>query len=210
MEQVLIKADRRSGTGKGVARKTRAAGRIPAVLYGGGVDPVSITISSKDWDTITRRMKRNVILDMEIHGGASVENRPVMVKEVQRDGLGTRIMHIDFLQVSMEKMVEVEVPIHLTGKSKGEILGGVIDVHLRSIKVECLPGQIPEEIVIDMTELDIGDSVHVSDISLPGVKLIEHGDVAILGVVPPTVEDKRAAATEEAAAEAAESKEKEE
>jgi len=209
MEQVLIKADRRSATGKGVARKARAVGKIPAVLYGGGVDPVSITISSKDWDKITRHMKRNVILDMEIHGGASIENRPVMVKEVQRDGLGTEIMHIDFLQVSMEKTVEVEVPIHLTGKSKGEVLGGVIDVHLRSIKVECLPGQIPEEIVIDMTELDIGDSVHVSDIALPGVKLIEHGDVAILSVVPPTVEEKKAA-TEEAAAEAPEAKEKEE
>ncbi|OPY01332.1 MAG: 50S ribosomal protein L25 [Syntrophorhabdus sp. PtaB.Bin047] len=209
MEQVLIKADRRSATGKGVARKARAAGKIPAVLYGGGVDPVSITISSKDWDKITRHMKRNVILDMEIHGGASIENRPVMVKEVQRDGLGTKIMHIDFLQVSMEKTVEVEVPIHLTGKSKGEVLGGVIDVHLRSIKVECLPGQIPEEIVIDMTELDIGDSVHVSDIALPGVKLIEHGDVAILSVVPPTVEEKKVA-TEEAAAEAPEAKEKEE
>jgi large subunit ribosomal protein L25 len=209
MEQVLIKADTRSGRGKGVARKARAAGRIPAVLYGGGVDPVSITISSKDWDKITRHMKRNVILDMEIHGGDSVESRPVMVKEVQRDGLGTEIMHIDFLQVSMEKTVEVEVSIHLTGKSKGEVLGGVIDVHLRSIKVECLPGQIPEEIVIDMTELDIGDSVHVSDISLPGVKLIEHGDVAILSVVPPTVEEKKAAA-EEAAAEASEAKEKEE
>lgn len=210
MEQVLIKADRRSATGKGVARKARAAGRIPAVLYGGGVDPLSITISSKDWEKITRHMKRNVILDMEIHGGASVENRPVMVKEVQRDGVGTEIMHIDFLQVSMEKLVEVEVPIHLTGKSKGEVLGGVIDVHLRSIKVECLPGQIPEEIVIDMTELDIGDSVHVSDISLRGVKLIEHGDVAILSVVPPTVEEKRAAAEEAAAEVPAEAKEKEE
>ena len=209
MEQVLIKADRRSATGKGVARKARAAGKIPAVLYGGGVDPVSITISSKDWDKITRHMKRNVILDMEIHGGASVENRPVMVKEVQRNGVGTEIMHIDFLQVSMEKTVEVEVSIHLKGKSKGEVLGGVIDVHLRSIKVECLPGQIPEEIVVDLTELDIGDSVHVSDISLPGVKLIEHGDVAILSVVPPTVEEKRVA-TEEAAAEASEAKEKEE
>ncbi|NLT21897.1 MAG: 50S ribosomal protein L25 [Syntrophorhabdus sp.] len=209
MEQVLIKADRRSATGKGVARKARAAGKIPAVLYGGGVDSVSITISSKDWDTITRRMKRNVILDMEIHGGASVENRPVMVKEVQRNGVGTEIMHIDFLQVSMEKTVEVEVPIHLSGKSKGEVLGGVIDIHLRSIKVECLPGQIPEEIVVDLTELDIGDSVHVSDISLPGVKLIEHGDVAILSVVPPTVEEKKVA-TEEAAAEVPETKEKEE
>jgi len=208
MEQVLIKADRRLATGKGVARKVRGAGQIPAVLYGGSVEPVSITISSKDWEKITRHMKRNVILDMEIHGGESVENRPVMVKEIQRDGLGTRVMHIDFLQVSMEKTVEVEVPIHLTGKAKGEVMGGVIDVHLRSIKVECLPGQIPEQILIDMTELDIGDSVHVSDISFPGVKLVEHGDVAILSVVPPTVEEKRAAAEE--AAEAPEAKEKEE
>ena len=208
MEQVLIKADRRASTGKGVARKIRGAGRIPAVLYGGNVEPVSITILLKDWERITRHMKRNVILDMEIHSGESVENRPVMVKEVQRDGLGTRVMHIDFFQVSMEKMVEVEVPIHLRGKAKGEILGGIIDIHLRSIKVECLPGQIPEEIVIDMTEFNIGDSVHVSDISLPGVKLVEHGGVSILSVVPPTVEEKREAV--EAAAVVPETKEKEE
>lgn len=209
MEQVLIKADKRVSTGKGLARKIRGAGKIPAVLYGSNVEPVSITISSKDWDVITRHMKRNVILDMEIHGGDAVENRPVMVKEVQRDGLGRRIMHIDFYQVSMEKMVEVEVPIHLKGKAKGEVLGGIVDVHLRSMKVECLPTQIPEEIVIDMTELDIGDSVHVKDISLPGVKLVEHGDIAILSVIPPAVEEKRGA--EEAAEAAPEAtKEKEE
>jgi len=208
MEQVLIKADKRVLTGKNVARKVRGAGNIPAVLYGGNVEPVSITISAKDWDKITRHMKRNVILDMEIHGGEVVENRPVMVKAIQRNGLGTRIMHIDFYNVSMEKTVEVEVPIHLSGKAKGEVLGGIVDVHLRSIKVECLPGQIPEEIVVDMSELDIGDSVHVSDISLPGVKLVEHGDVAILSVIPPAVEEKKGAAEE--AAEVAETKEKEE
>ncbi len=207
MEQVLIKADKRVSTGKGLARKIRGAGKIPAVLYGGNIEPVSITISSKDWDVITRRMKRNVILDMEIHGGEAVENRPVMVKEVQRDGLGTRILHIDFYQVSMEKMVEVEVPIHLKGKCKGEVLGGIVDVHLRSMKVECLPTQIPEEIVIDMTELDIGDSVHVSDISLPGVKLVELGGVAILSVIPPAVEEKKGAEEAVEVPEAAKEKE---
>ncbi|MDD3845413.1 MAG: 50S ribosomal protein L25 [Syntrophorhabdaceae bacterium] len=206
MEQVLIKADRRTATGKGVARKTRSAGKIPAVLYGGSVEPVSITISAKDWDSITRHMKRNVILDMEIHGGDAVENRPVMVKEVQRDALGTRILHIDFFQVSMEKMVEVEVPIHLKGKAKGEVLGGIVDVHLRSIKLECLPGQIPEEISVDITELNIGDSVHVSDISLPGVKMVEHGDIAILSIIPPAVEEK---VVVQEVAEVAEVKEKE-
>lgn len=206
MEQVLIKADTRNATGKGVARKLRREGRIPAVLYGRNVDPVSITVSTKDWEKITRHMKRNVILDMEITGGKGVENRPVMVKEVQKDGLGVNVMHIDFLQVSMERTVEVEVPIHLKGKSKGEILGGIIDIHLRSARVECLPTQIPEEIVIDITELDIGDSVHVSDISLPGVKMMEQGGTAILSVIPPTVEEKKVV---EEAAEVTETKEKE-
>lgn len=206
MEQVLIKADTRNATGKGIARKLRREGRIPAVLYGRNVDPVSITVSTKDWEKITRHMKRNVILDMEITGGKGVENRPVMVKEVQKDGLGVNVMHIDFLQVSMERTVEVEVPIHLKGKSKGEILGGIIDIHLRSARVECLPTQIPEEIVIDITELDIGDSVHVSDISLPGVKMMEQGGIAILSVIPPTVEEKKVV---EEAAEVTETKEKE-
>jgi large subunit ribosomal protein L25 len=202
MEQVLIKADKRNSTGKGVARKLRAAGRIPAILYGTNVEPVSITVSARDWENITRHMKRNVIFDMEIQGGAAIDKRPVMVKEIQRDGLGTNIMHIDFFQVSMEQTVEVEVPIHLTGKSKGEVLGGIVDVHLRSIKVECLPNQIPEQIVFDVTELDIGDSVHISDISLPGVKLVEHAEIAILSIIPPTVEEKRGAAeAPEAAAE---------
>ncbi len=206
MEQVLIKADTRNATGKGIARKLRREGRIPAVLYGRSVDPISITISSRDWEKMTRHIKRNVILDMEISGGQSVENRPVMVKEVQRDGLGVNVLHIDFLQVSMERTVEVEVPIHLKGKSKGEVLGGIIEVHLRSIRIECLPAQIPEEIVVDITELDIGDSVHVSDIALPGVKLVEHGDNAILSVIPPTVEEKK---VEEAVIETTETKEKE-
>ncbi|MHB8109655.1 MAG: 50S ribosomal protein L25 [Syntrophorhabdaceae bacterium] len=207
MEQVLIKAEKRVSTGKGVARKLRSADKIPAVLYGGNAEPVAITISSKDWDKITRHTKRNVILDMEIQSDAAVENRPVMVKEIQRDGLGTRILHIDFFQVSMEKTVEVEVPIHLTGKSKGEVLGGIIDIHLRSVKVECLPNQIPEEISLDISELDIGDSIHVGDISLPGVKVIEHAEIAILSIIPPTVEEKRTAAE---TTEVVETKEKEE
>ncbi|MCK9228334.1 MAG: 50S ribosomal protein L25 [Syntrophorhabdaceae bacterium] len=207
MEQVLIKADRRNSTGKGVARKFRAAGRIPAVLYGTNVEPVAITISARDWDYITRRIKRNVIFDMEIREGDTIDKRPVMVKEIQRDGLGTNIMHIDFFQVSMERTIEVEVPIHLTGKAKGEVLGGIVDVHLRSIRVECLPRQIPEEITLDVSELDIGDSIHVSDISLPGVKLVEHGEIAILSIIPPTVEERRGA---EEAPEAAAAEEKEE
>ncbi|MBA4389848.1 MAG: 50S ribosomal protein L25 [Syntrophus sp. (in: bacteria)] len=191
MEQTLIRADKRNTKGKGIARKLRNDGKIPAVLYGRGLEPVSITILSKDWEKLGRHMRRNLIFDMELHGDKDVENRPVMVKEVQRGVLNDKILHIDFYQVSMERIIEVEIPIHLTGKAKGEVNGGIIEVHLRSMKVECLPTQIPEEIVVDISDLEIGDSFHVNQISISGVKLLEGGSVAIVTVTPPTVEEKK-------------------
>src|SRR5512136_13979 len=146
MEQILIKADKRDVKGKGVARKLRKDGKIPAVLYGRGLEAVSITVSSKDWEKLGKQTRRNVIFNMELHGGKDVENRSVMVKEIQKGFLGGKVLHIDFFQVSMERMIEVEVPIHLIGKSKGEINGGIIETHLRSVRLECLPTQIPDEI----------------------------------------------------------------
>ena len=213
MEQTLIRADRRDTKGKGVARKLRKDGRIPAVLYGRGLEPVSITVLSRDWEKLGRHVRRNLIFNMELHSDKDVENRPVMVKEVQREVLNEKILHIDFYQVSMERMIEVEIPIHLTGKAKGEVNGGIIEVHLRSVKVECLPTQIPEEIVVDIADLEIGDSFHVNQISISGVKLLEGGSVAIVTVTPPTVEEKKVveevvAAEPEAAKEKGKDKEK--
>lgn len=198
MEQILIRADKRDVKGKGVARKLRKDGKIPAVLYGRGLEAVSITILSKDWEKLGKQTRRNVIFNMELHGGKDIENRPVMVKEIQKGFLGGKVLHIDFFQVSMERIVEVEIPIHLNGKSKGEVNGGIVEVHLRSMRVECLPTQIPEEIAVDISDLEIGDSFHVNQISIPGVKLLEGADVAIVTIIPPAVEEKPV--VEEAAA----------
>lgn len=120
-----------------------------------------------------------------------------MLKDMQRDINGA-VLHVDFLQVSMERLIEVEVPIHLVGEAKGVVKGGVVEQHLRSIMVESLPGQIPESIEIDISKLDIGDSFHVHEISLPGTKLLEHPDVAIVGVTPPEKEAAAAETTEKA------------
>jgi large subunit ribosomal protein L25 len=202
MEKILIKADTRTGTGKSVAKRLRKEGRIPAVLYGREVDPLAISVSLKDWEKLGKRLKKNVILNMEVHGlKKKAEDRPVMIKHVQTGVLKNEILHIDFLQVSMERTVEVEIPIHLIGRSKGEANDGIVDQHLRSIKVECLPTQIPEKIEIDITDLDIGDSYHVNQISIPGVKLLEHTDVAVITIIPPTVEEKPAVVEEVEAAE---------
>jgi large subunit ribosomal protein L25 len=209
MEKILIKADIRAEKGKSIARRLRKEGKIPAVLYGREVDPISIAVSSRDWEKLGKRLKRNVILDMEVQGlKKKAENRPVMIKHIQKGVLRNEILHIDFLQVSMERTVEVEIPIHLVGRSKGEANDGIVDQHLRSIKVECLPTQIPEKIEIDITDLDIGDSYHVNQISIPGVKLLEHTNVAVITIIPPTVEEKPVVAEEAPVAEP-EKKEKE-
>jgi large subunit ribosomal protein L25 len=196
MEKILLSAETRKGTGKGFARKLRREGKIPAVLYGRDVESVPIKISAKEWETLMRRVRKNVILTLELQGDKGVESRPVMIKKVDRGFLGDDVNHIDFLQVSMERTVEIEIPIHLTGTAKGVVDNGIVEQHLRSIKVECLPTQIPEQIEIDVTNLDIGDSIHVSDISLSGVKLLEHMDVAVVTVIPPEAEEKPVAVEE--------------
>jgi large subunit ribosomal protein L25 len=201
MEQLLIKAEKRNDTGKSIARKLRKDGKIPAVLYGRDLDPLSISVSAREWSVLGRHVKRNAILDMELTDAGKAEHRPVMIKEVQREFVGDRVLHIDFLQVSMTRMIEVEVPIHLIGEAKGVEKEGIVDQHLRSIKVECLPTQIPEVLEIDITDLDIGDSFHVSQVSLPGVKVLEGSDVVIVTVAHGGTGEKPVEAAEEAEAE---------
>ena len=152
---------------------------------------------------------------MAVKGEASDVERPVMIKEVQKQPVDRTVLHIDFLQVSMERVVQVEVPIHLVGEPVGFVKGGVIEQHLRAVMVENLPGQIPEKIDIDISNLDIGDSVQVvREISLPGIKLLDNPDVAVVGLTPPEAEEAPAAAAAAAPAEgeeaAAPAKEKEE
>ena len=203
MEQVLIKAERRTQKGKSVARKLRKDGRIPAILYGREVEPLPITISAREWSVLGRHVKRNAILDMELTDAGKTEHRPVMIKDIQREFVGDGALHIDFLQVSMTRMIEVEIGIHLKGEAKGVAKDGIVEQHLRSIKIECLPTQIPEAIEIDVTDLDIGDSFHVSQISMPGIKVLEASEVAIVTVAHGGVVEK----AEEAAGEEAEEKE---
>ncbi len=190
MEEILLRAETRKGRGKGVVRKLRRDGNIPAVLYGKDIKAMPIAISAKEWAVLTRRMRRNAILNMELHTNEGVEKRPVMIKDIQKDFLGNDTFHIDFLQVSMERTIEIEIPIHLTGVAKGTVDDGIIEQHLRTVKVECLPTQIPEKIEIDVTDLGIGDSFHVSNISLPGIKLLEGTDVAVVTVIPPEMKEK--------------------
>jgi len=200
MEEIRIQAEKRIGTGKGVVRKLRKQGVIPGIIYGKDVAPLLLTISSRQWRSVRSHVKSNTIIKIELKDGGSTEERPVMLKDMQRSVIDDAVLHVDFLQVSMERSVQVEVPIHLTGDPEGVVKGGVVEQHLRTIMIESLPGQIPDSIEVDISKLEIGDSIHVREISLPGIKLLEQPDVAIVGVTPPE--------KEEAAAEVSETTEK--
>jgi len=197
MEEIRIQAQKRIGTGKGVARKLRREGTIPAIIYGKDVVPLPLTISDREWRLVQPRVKSNTIIKIEMEEGGTTQEKPVMLKGTQRSIAG-KVLHVDFLQVSMERSVQVEIPIHLTGDPIGVVKGGVIEQHLRTIMVESLPGQIPDSLQVDISGLDIGDSIHVHEISLPGTRLLEHPDVAIVGVTPPEKEEVVAPAGETA------------
>jgi len=202
MEEIRIKAEARKGRGKGPARRLRREGTIPAVLYGKDVEPLALAISSRDWWLLETHARSNAVIKMEVTDGTKVQERPVMVKNVQKRPVDDKVLHVDFLQVSMERAVQVEVPIHLVGNPVGVVNGGVVDQHLRVAMIESLPGQIPEFIEVDISNLDIADSIHIHEISLPGVKLLDAPDVAVVGVTPPEAEEKvevAAPAAEEAA-----------
>ncbi len=205
MEEIRIKAETRKGRGKGPARTMRREGAIPAILYGKDVEPLAISISSKDWWLLETHARSNAVIKMEVTDNQKVQERPVMIKNVQKRAVDHKVLHVDFLQVSMERVVQVEVPIHLVGTPVGVVEGGVVDQHLRVVMIESLPGQIPERIDIDISNLAIGDSIHIHEISLPGVKLLDPPDVAVVGVTPPEAEEKVEAAP--AAAEEAPAKE---
>jgi large subunit ribosomal protein L25 len=197
-----ISAEMRKVGGKSVTRKLRRAGLVPAVVYGKDAEPLAVQVSTKEWVKLARHLKRNSILDLSLAGDGGT--KVVMVKEIQRAFPSDELLHIDFIHVSMERTIEVEIPVKLVGEAKGIKLGGIVELHLRTVKADCLPTQIPEEIDIDISSLGIGDSIHVRDISLPGVRLLESAEVAIATVLHPAGEEKRAAASEEEAEKKAE------
>lgn len=185
MEKLTVKAQMRNQGSKSIVKKLRREGFIPAILYGRDIQPVSISVGEKEWGRLMKDAKKSSIFEMELNAGDATEMKPVMVKEVQRAFPRGNVIHIDFLQVSMERLIEVEIPVHLAGEAKGQKLGGLVEQHLRTVKVECLPAQIPESIVLDVTSLEIGDSIHVGDITIPGAKLLEGADIAVVTVIPP-------------------------
>ena len=206
MSQTALVVEAREGTGKGIARRLRAAGRIPGVLYGRGRDPMPVAMDPKALERALRAGGANTLLDVTIEGRPELGGTVALVKELQRDPLRGAILHADLYQVDLTRAVEVDVPIHLVGKAHGIEFGGILEHTLREVRLECLPRAIPEAIEVDISALEIGDVVHVRDLLLPNdVTLLTDGDLGVAHVALPAAEPtpEEAAVAAEAPAEGA-------
>ncbi len=211
MERPVLKAEIREGTGKGVARKLRAQGLLPAVFYGPHTQTLPLVVNPKELlGTLQTEAGGNVLIDLEIKKGDHTERKVVMVKDLQIDPLQRKALHADFYEVAMDVMVTVEVPIQLVGKPEGTKMGGILEQVRRVLEIQCFPGDIPKSIDLDVSSLKIGDSIHVNDIKIEKVKIISDTNFTIATVVPPLAEEKKVEEVAPEAVAGAEVKEKEE
>lgn len=201
-----LKAEQRNGTGKGAARKIRASGRVPAVVYGHGVDPLHVSIDAKElFHLLHTDAGMNVLVDMRVNS----DNFLAMPREVQRDHIKGQFIHVDFLRIAHDERISVEVPIHIVGESHGVKEGGVIEHHLWDLNLECFPQDVPTAIEADISALGINESLKVADLAVPDkLTVLTPLDEVVVSVVPPQVlrieEEVAAEAEEEAAVAAAE------
>ncbi|MGZ4136966.1 MAG: 50S ribosomal protein L25 [Actinomycetota bacterium] len=181
--ETKLEAQRRDGHGKGVARKLRAVGRVPAVLYGHDQETVELTVDAREMFHILHSAGgSNVLLDLMVDG----EPHLAMPREVQVNRIHNTLIHIDFLAVSRTETITVDVPIVEIGEAIGVKEGGVVEHHLRDLHVECLPQDVPEHIEVDITPLAIGDMIHVRDVVVPaGVTVLTNAEGAVLSVITP-------------------------
>jgi len=198
MQTQGLKTTARTGTGKGAARKLRAAAQVPGVVYGKGLASNPIAIDRKAFEILLRNGGHHGLIDLSLDGESAAVK--ALVREIQVHPVSRQVEHVDLQRVSMTERVRIDVPIVLVGKPEGvRTQGGILEQALRSVEVECLPADIPEKIEIDVTALTIGHSVHVSDLVVPGVTILAHAEAAVAIVSVPAAER----SAEETAAEAA-------
>jgi large subunit ribosomal protein L25 len=179
----VLKAQPRAEHGKGAARKLRAQGLVPGVLYGHGMEPQPIALSSQDLLHFFHASHgAAAVVDLEIDG----KKQMAIPREVQRDHLRGRYIHIDFLALHSDEKVRMTVEIHEEGEAAGIKTGGVIEHHLREVEIECLPGDVPEAVVADVSGLELGDMLRVGDITPPdGVEILTDPDTPVISVITP-------------------------
>jgi len=194
MQQTQMKIESRTSVGKGISRRLRAAGRIPGVVYGRGMEPVPVSLEPKALSAaIAGEGGLNNLITLE--GGGDLDKVVVIVADIQRDILKRTPEHVDLHRVNMNEKVRINVPVNLLGTAAGVKEGGLLDFAHHSLHIECLPAHIPGHIDINIADLKIGHAIHVSEISFPeGVKCVDNPKTPVVGVLGKVKEEATAAA----------------
>jgi large subunit ribosomal protein L25 len=198
MASANLSVTKRELSGKGVARSLRTDGRVPAVIYGHGREPQTLSINTRDLEKLLEHISaENTVIDLDVDGTAS----RTLIREIQRHPFKRQILHVDFQELVAGEKVIVRVPVILIGVPDGVRMdGGILDQTMRELEVEVDPANIPNHIEVDVTRMVIGSSLHVSDITLPeGVEVIAEEDASVAVVSAPRAAVEAAAAEEGAA-----------
>src|SRR5436309_11950996 len=173
MAELTLEVTRREDGGKNVARRYRASGKVPAVVYGGHRDPVAITVDRKIVSEMIQKSEHGVRSIFLLKMSGTDQQRHAMIKDIQIDPISRKMTHIDFVRVAMDEKVRVTIPVHLQGTAIGVKEGGLLDWQVRELHVECLPNAIPDTIEVDVSRLAHHQYYRVSDLQLPeGVKVL--------------------------------------
>lgn len=198
-KQVKLTAERRTATGRSAVRKLKAMGVVPAVIYGAKDKAEPLQVSRRDINAmLSHAAGENILVELEIAG----KSRLALVQEVQHAPLGNAILHVDFHAVSMDEVIQADVPLEPMGIANGvKNMGGLLEQNLRTLAIECLPRDLPDLVKVDVSALNVGDAIHVREIQLPsGVTTRVQPDLTAFSVLAPTVEEEPVAAAVDAAA----------
>ena len=187
-DNVVLKADVRDAVGKQAVKHLRQQGRLPAVVYGENLAPIVCSVSLKDLELIIHDQGRNALVSLEMGEGGNGQDTTI-IKEIQHHPLKAEMQHVDFQRISMTEKITVEVAVEAVGIPVGvRTEGGILEHMLYEVDVECLPSDIPDKIVFDVYGMNIGDTIHISDLVVDGnVDIVTEGDRSVFVVAPPTV-----------------------
>jgi large subunit ribosomal protein L25 len=189
LETLEIHVDARDPGGKQKARRLRRSGKIPGILYGPKTQAIALEFNKKEFSSRVAGLEGSHLVRLK-SSAAPLVDKVALVKEMQYHPITGEVVHADLYEVDLSAKIRVNVPLHFVGKASGVVRGGILQPIVREIEVECLPLDIPEFFNVEVSHLDIGDSVHIEDLSIPeGIKAIYESNLALVAVVPPTVEE---------------------
>jgi large subunit ribosomal protein L25 len=189
MEQMTLTVEKRTALGKGQNRRLRTTGLVPGIFYTAEGGNVLVQVKEMPLSKLYSKVGQARIFQLELSLDGQTETKPSLIKDITYNPVKRNISHVDFYGVDMTKDIKVSVPVEVVGKAKGLVLGGVLEVYRESIEVVCKPDLIPDKIQLDVSEMEINDSIHIQQLALPdGVKAVFEDNYAVLGIEAPVAE----------------------